>query len=181
MIPMQRGPFTPWEEVLAAVQAEWEQRCDHAFHHIRYKENKVGQRSFWRQCHNCGKGLGQVPRRDIAVSQVMQARPYDTDREKERSRAILKEAQERYRTEYERATTPQGFWQRYDAYINSPRWRVVREKVMRRAGGVCEGCAEHPAEHVHHLTYDRLGAEMLFDLVAVCRACHGRIHKRSIG
>ncbi len=32
------------------------------------------------------------------------------------------------------------------------------------------------AEDVHHLTYARLYDEMLFDLIAVCRDCHERLH-----
>jgi hypothetical protein len=30
--------------------------------------------------------------------------------------------------------------------------------------------------HVHHLNYQRLGDEMLFDLVALCEGCHQKLH-----
>ena len=51
-----------------------------------------------------------------------------------------------------------------------------RAAVLRRCGGVCEGCGEAPAVEVHHLTYQRVGRELLFDLVGVCRACHDAAH-----
>jgi hypothetical protein len=35
------------------------------------------------------------------------------------------------------------------------------------------------AVDVHHQTYDRLYNEMCFDLVAVCRECHAKIHKNT--
>ena len=31
---------------------------------------------------------------------------------------------------------------------------------------------------VHHPTYERLGAELLVDVVIVCRDCHNEIHRR---
>jgi 5-methylcytosine-specific restriction endonuclease McrA len=68
-------------------------------------------------------------------------------------------------------------WERvYSAYLNSDRWREKREKVMRRANFVCEGCGNAKATDAHHLTYRRVGDEMLFDLVALCRAGHERCH-----
>jgi predicted HNH restriction endonuclease len=35
---------------------------------------------------------------------------------------------------------------------------------------------ENPATLVHHLHYETLFREMLFDLVAVCENCHSQIH-----
>lgn len=64
----------------------------------------------------------------------------------------------------------------YDAYLGSPEWRYVRAKVWKRAGGVCEGCLTCAATDVHHLTYRNLFAEFMFQLVALCRGCHDRIH-----
>src|SRR5690606_26359580 len=65
----------------------------------------------------------------------------------------------------------------YNRYMRTDEWRAKREKVLTRANGTCEGCGERVATEVHHLTYERLGAEMLFDLVAVCSDCHMTIHQ----
>lgn len=67
----------------------------------------------------------------------------------------------------------------YDAYLASDDWRRRRDKVMRRANQMCEGCLSRPAQDVHHLTYRNLYCEFAFELVALCRACHERVHADS--
>ncbi len=73
----------------------------------------------------------------------------------------------------------------YKQYLASPQWRAKRAAVMKRAGGVCEGCRSARATQVHHLNYDHAGhvfdgGEFLWELVAICDACHNRIHPREI-
>lgn len=46
---------------------------------------------------------------------------------------------------------------------------------MARSRGQCERCGGR-AEHVHHLTYERLGDEDLCDLQALCIECHRLEH-----
>lgn len=64
----------------------------------------------------------------------------------------------------------------YEIYLKSDEWRAKREKVLQRSRGRCEGCDDRAATQVHHLTYRRLGRELLFDLVALCGECHGTVH-----
>jgi hypothetical protein len=64
----------------------------------------------------------------------------------------------------------------YQEYIKSDRWRRKREKVIKRAGGVCEECRKGRIRHVHHLTYKRLGNEWLSDLLGLCFGCHQAKH-----
>ena len=64
----------------------------------------------------------------------------------------------------------------YAQYRKSRKWLDKRTKVMERAGNLCEGCRERPAQIVHHLTYEHIGDELLFELVALCRDCHARCH-----
>ena len=66
----------------------------------------------------------------------------------------------------------------YQAYLGSEEWQVRRQKVLRR-DPVCRACEEAKSEQVHHLTYERIFREPLFDLVGVCRACHQGIHRVS--
>lgn len=68
------------------------------------------------------------------------------------------------------------FWRWYDTYLQTPEWETRRKAVMARARNTCEGCQAADATQVHHLTYERVGNEMLFDLVAVCDDCHAQIH-----
>lgn len=64
----------------------------------------------------------------------------------------------------------------YRAYMRSAEWRRRRLEVIRRAGGICERCHRWPIVNVHHLTYERLGAELPGDLLGVCPRCHEDIH-----
>lgn len=68
----------------------------------------------------------------------------------------------------------------YDVYINGPDWRAKRLERRRLDEDTCCRCGGRPmAEgglHVHHLTYDRLGHELMRDLRTLCAACHGDVH-----
>lgn len=64
----------------------------------------------------------------------------------------------------------------YAEYLKSAEWADRRDRVMARAGGVCEGCRERAATEVHHLTYEHITREFLFELVAICGECHARYH-----
>lgn len=70
---------------------------------------------------------------------------------------------------------------KYADYINSAEWSRKRSRVMMRARQgaafpMCEGCGDRPATEVHHLTYQNLGEEFLWELAAVCDHCHERLH-----
>lgn len=72
----------------------------------------------------------------------------------------------------------QSWWTGYRAYMKSSVWRAKRRERLDLDDGLC-GCGS-AAEHVHHLSYKRLGDERMDDLRSVCRACHSRIHGRSV-
>ena len=63
----------------------------------------------------------------------------------------------------------------YNNYMNSPNWKVKRQKIMKKAGYKCRQCGAR-AVNVHHETYRRLGNERDTDLTALCRNCHRRKH-----
>lgn len=73
------------------------------------------------------------------------------------------------------------WWADYDAYLKTPRWRSTRTQVLERAQGICEGCREHEATQVHHLSYKNVGREFLWELVAICDSCHDRVHQIAAG
>jgi len=61
----------------------------------------------------------------------------------------------------------------YKRYLASREWRVRRKKFIEEATyGVCQRCADHPIENVHHLTYANIGNEDWDDLMGLCRPCH---------
>ena len=65
----------------------------------------------------------------------------------------------------------------YHEYLCTPHWQALRDMVLARCKGHCEGCGSVPPSlHVHHLTYERLGEELLGDLTALCPSCHAEVH-----
>jgi AAA domain len=66
----------------------------------------------------------------------------------------------------------------YVAYLKSPEWAARRAEALRRADGHCGRCGPGgaPPVEVHHLTYERLRAELPGDLIALCAPCHRRAH-----
>lgn len=64
----------------------------------------------------------------------------------------------------------------YEIYLRSDTWKRRRAKILERCGGVCEGCLTERAHDVHHKTYRHYKQEFAFELIALCRACHQRIH-----
>lgn len=72
--------------------------------------------------------------------------------------------------------TEKDWLQRYNRHIASFKWSELRGLVFEREGGICQGCAEEPIEHVHHLTYAHMGNEFLFELMGLCITCHLRVH-----
>lgn len=126
-------------------------------------------------CTTCGQGLGTaLSQKDKAWVETlpwlpdgMSANYYD-NREADKRRLLLELAR---RQHAERG----AFTKSYTAYLTSPEWTAKRALVLKRCGGVCEGCGVSPATEVHHHHYDHLFEEFLFELVGLCHSCHERI------
>lgn len=76
---------------------------------------------------------------------------------------------------------------RYAAFIRSPEWKAIRRKAIKAASHQCQQwkvemgiswrCRETSHLEVHHQTYARFGgAELLEDLLVLCRWCHRAHH-----
>jgi 5-methylcytosine-specific restriction endonuclease McrA len=70
----------------------------------------------------------------------------------------------------------QARYAEYTAYLESDAWKKKRALVLDRAGGFCEGCGVNIPVQVHHLTYEHLFDEFLWELKAVCMRCHHKAH-----
>ena len=66
---------------------------------------------------------------------------------------------------------------KYSNYIQSEKWKAIRDEVLQRDQNLCQECKSTPAVEVHHKTYDNLFNEKLEDLISVCKDCHIEIHK----
>lgn len=68
----------------------------------------------------------------------------------------------------------------YDEYMNSKQWRRIRKWVLTFWGNKCALCTSSIRMSVHHRTYERLGKELLTDLIALCGRCHN-VHHKELG
>lgn len=165
----------------AAQIRDW-YACDHAGRkEPRLRTLSDGRTAIWEQCTHCGRGLRALSVANFSKEERARLAAFDDSLEEARyheERAAI----EKLRIDIEakqraaRAEESAEWWQWYDAYLKTPEWKRRRLAVMRRARNLCEGCGTNRAVHVHHLTYERAGNEMLFDLVAVCVGCHQRLH-----
>jgi hypothetical protein len=64
----------------------------------------------------------------------------------------------------------------YSEYLSSEHWRDLKRQYRRsHLPQDCMGCE---ATHVqyHHRTYNRLGHELLTDIMPLCGKCHKEVH-----
>jgi hypothetical protein len=169
-------PLTPEEYESIRKQVDTEFGCSHPGARVAFKDSSGGRRLFYKQCVRCFSHK-VVRKAELSQFQILSAVPLDEGQE----RAWHAAKWDRYKALTEQAEQARDArWQAwYSAYLLTPEWRARRAKVLKRAGGVCEGCLGRPATQVHHLTYERVGREMLFDLVAICDDCHGAIHEKT--
>lgn len=68
--------------------------------------------------------------------------------------------------------------QRYAEHIQSPYWRELKAKVIRRRGHKCERCfCESCPLDLHHKHYMTFGKERQKDVELLCRECHREADK----
>jgi 5-methylcytosine-specific restriction endonuclease McrA len=72
----------------------------------------------------------------------------------------------------------QEAWDEYNQYLNSDKWKLKRRKVLERDNYLCQACLTNEAQEVHHLTYENIYDEPLFELISVCKRCHEKIETK---
>lgn len=163
--------------------------CNHPDELVTLRRRMVGtgQLMFGYQCGNCGKVVGVwVKKENIHDQKILPEWDHSLYPKWEQAERAYSLEYRAWRvkqdgvavfakTEAEKSRD-KVFWDEYDKYLSSEAWHDRRALVLKRAHGVCEGCGLADATQVHHLTYDRVGREMLFDLVAMCNDCHEVVH-----
>ena len=152
--------------------------CNHENTEPRARRDSLGRQLLQRQCLDCGSKVGTfLPRIDGVLIPEWDAALEQAGREAAR---VEREAASALLLEQNRALAFSDLSERY----SRPDWQQKRAAVLLRDRNNCQsrlpGCAFH-ATHVHHLTYSHLGDEPLFDLIAVCKPCHERIHPHMVG
>lgn len=161
---MTAANFEEWAALATATYEE----CRHANSRLRRRTLSNGSVAFVHQCTKCGVSVGQSIARD-KVPEPQNISPWDDTLQERR----------RQRENEDRDAERERWFRLYAEYLRSEKWGDKRKLVMRRAGGICEGCCTSKATQVHHLTYNHVFDELLFELVAICDDCHDRAHGRN--
>ena len=66
---------------------------------------------------------------------------------------------------------------RYQEYLSSYEWRIIRKKVLDIDNHKCVPCSKKSNLHIHHITYKNVGNEDTNDLLTLCSSCHKFIHQ----
>jgi hypothetical protein len=64
----------------------------------------------------------------------------------------------------------------YRVYLLSPHWAQIRRDYRESDLPQECFCGESDGVQLHHLTYERIGAERLLDLTPLCAPCHALVH-----
>lgn len=144
--------------------------CKHGNSEIRYRLQSNGVRIYKRQCLQCGGQIGNaIKYADAPVDAAL----WD-DALQDRSYALYRQ---RSLARFDQIRQERS--EQYQLYLQSTDWAAKRELVLLRDNFTCKavlpGC-ERTATQAHHLTYQHIFNEPLFDLVAVCRHCHRSLH-----
>lgn len=67
-------------------------------------------------------------------------------------------------------------WYR-EVYLKSAHWKSFRKIALASHGRMCAKCCSFKRLQVHHLTYERLGRELISDVQVLCFDCHKKEHK----
>lgn len=65
----------------------------------------------------------------------------------------------------------------YQEYLQSDHWLKTREERKKIDNYCCALCGSSENINVHHLSYDRVGEEIVeLDLITLCNRCHFMLH-----
>lgn len=64
----------------------------------------------------------------------------------------------------------------YAAYLDTPHWRHLKARTLKRYNGVCFVCGSAKDHICHHCSYDNFPHERDSDLVNLCHKCHSEVH-----
>ena len=148
-------------------------------HANSFQPQTHGTFKYQAQCIECGAtGAFQktCPNGPSSAFSSEEAKVYRKEKEEERRLKRQREEDERE----ERAKNKQIEWRRkYNEHLNSEEWQAIRALALKRDKHLCQGCMTEPATEVHHLSYENMGQELLWELISTCRACHAKVHAKT--
>jgi len=157
----------------SAEKARYLSLCRHDLV-LTVKVSSNGGKTYYPQCKKCGMQADYIGSSKLSIAEKSAAEQFN-----ERASRAHWDAMQSHMAKWDasiRIRQKEKWWAWYDQYLQSEIWRKKRVSVMARSNGICSACRCAQATQVHHMTYDRVGAEPLFDLVAVCDSCHEQLH-----
>ena len=180
--PFHRPDERPiWLLITRAEQVEYKSAtsydCEHPRRELRDRTVRGGSIQRTEQCLICGLAAGGAVRQEAGVSVPL----WDEQLAERVHRDHLATRDRVFDAGLNRTANleTEGYAD-YQDYLRTDAWIKKRRIVLERDSSVCQSCLEAKAIEVHHLTYDRIFEEPLFDLVAVCGPCHVRLHRKKI-
>ena len=161
----------------------WSDReCKHNRMDLRRGFNKGGAPVVRQQCLDCGCLVGRLVKQTPETKNLKDiedsTHPEYLAKRKDEKDAIARRYVALQKCRWRGSSEGRSYFQRSHAeYLSSPEWAERRQLVLDRSDGLCEGCRKERAAEVHHLTYRNWGNEFLFELAALCSACHDRVHR----
>lgn len=145
--------------------------CKHETNEIRRRTKANGAVVVARQCLECGTSLGELPKANYKVDELM---AYDD--------TMNQIWREKKRVEY-LESLPQKekeWWSEYEAYLQTYHWESVRKEVLAR-DPVCRVCLVKLSVQAHHISYESFnkhGISFAPECVGVCVECHYMLHDK---
>ena len=155
-------------------RAEREVDCAHEYA-LRIRTLTNGTVVYLNQCTVCGTTGQFLKHESLSPAAKQGATAFDPSLQATYWAGSLE--RKRLEREAKQGTHETDWWAWYNDYLRSAAWKKRKRLVMEREGGLCECCRINRAGNAHHLTYMHVGAEPLWDLVAVCPECHDFLHE----
>lgn len=163
--------ISSWQAIYQQVQEEFKCECTDRRYVKKTKSN--GSIEVRSQCQRCGDAIA-VKRASLSPTVDINALPESSDDAK-KARSEKMNARRTELASDSQSKKDAEFWSIYSEYMQSDQWKSRRRAVFERDKHVCQACLIRKAEQVHHLTYQHVFNEPLFDLISVCKLCHDDI------
>jgi hypothetical protein len=140
---------------------------NHSMEFVRMK-TESGSIILKKQCFECGEVSGSQFKKDLVRN--FEELPFID--------VLLRSCKDDFNSDVRRhlkVIENENAWQEYAKYLNSDLWKRKRDAVFKRDNYTCKACETNKATEVHHLNYENIYDEPLFDLISVCKRCHDKI------
>lgn len=165
-------PEQLWQTIQRKVEEEF--ACDHSDRVVRRQNLSDGRRVFVEQCRRCGWTSPHLKHDRVSLQTRQDCPEVDVDLKQDwLDRRLRRQKEIREELNLERRA---DWFEDHDEYLKTESWRMKRELVLKRDNYLCQGCRSSRAVHVHHLTYENVKDELLFQLVSLCEECHRKAH-----